>query len=203
VEKNETPKGMERWYYFAAGVVVGVLVMLVIGEFQPASHPAQTAMPQQQQPGMQPGAPMQAPMGPSAADLAALQQLADGNPKDAQARLHYANALHDARMMPQAIEQYKKYLLINPSDPDARVDMGICYFESQDLQTAAAEMKKALTYAPKHQMAFFNLGIVTLSMGNVAEAQTWFKKTIDVDPTTETAKRAQKVLTEHAQLPKP
>jgi len=99
--------------------------------------------------------------------------------------------------MDQAIIYYKKYLVLNEKDPDARVDLGICYFEQGDKDRAIAEMKRAITYAPKHQLAYFNLGIVTLSSGNLEEAASWFKKCIEVAPGTETARRAQELISQH------
>ncbi|MCX6135988.1 MAG: tetratricopeptide repeat protein [Ignavibacteriales bacterium] len=197
MEKNEPKKNNERWHYFITGVLTGIIVMLVYGEFSKSS--STTAVPSAAQQNAVQGMPIQN----SAAamqELSALQKAADADPKNAAARLSYANALHDARTLQQAIEQYRKYLALNPANPDARVDMGICYFDSGDPETALKEMKQALVSVPNHQMALFNIGVVLMSTGKIKEAQTWFKKTIETNPTTETAKRAQQVLTQHAQL---
>ena len=199
MEKNEPKKDNERWHYFITGVLVGIIAMLAYGELTKSSHTSEPASNQQAQ--VQ-STPMQLPA-EAMQELTALQKSADANPKDAAARLSYANALHDARMLQQAIEQYRKYLESNPANPDARVDMGICYFDSGDPETAIKEMKQALTYVPKHQMALFNIGIVLMSTGKVKESQPWFKETIEANPSTETAKRAEKVLSQHAQLPQP
>lgn len=197
MEKSEPKKNNERWHYFITGVLVGIIAMLVYGEFAKSSHTSE--------PVSAPQAQVQSTPLPAEAvqELTALQKASDANPKDAAVRLSYANALHDARMPQQAVEQYRKYLDINPANPDARVDMGICYFDSGDPETAIKEMKQALIYVPKHQMAMFNIGVVMMSTGKVKESQQWFKKAIEVNPSTETAKRAQKVLSEHAQLQQP
>jgi tetratricopeptide (TPR) repeat protein len=130
-------------------------------------------------------------------DIEQLRKVVDSDSTNAGAILRLANLLHDGKFMDQAIIYYKKYLALNEKDPDARVDLGICYFERGDKDKAIAEMKKALTYAPKHQLAYFNLGIVNLSSGNMEEATSWFKKCIEVAPGTETARRAQELISQH------
>jgi tetratricopeptide (TPR) repeat protein len=119
------------------------------------------------------------------------------NTKNPTKLLQFANLLHDKRIYDLAIASYETYLSQDSKNPDARVDLGICYFESGDKDRAIAEMKKALTYAPKHQLALFNLGIVNLSSGNLDEATQWFRKCIDAAPGTETARRAQELISQH------
>jgi tetratricopeptide (TPR) repeat protein len=130
-------------------------------------------------------------------DIEQLRKIVDTDSTNSGAILRLANLLHDGKFMDQAIIYYKKYLVLNEKDPDARVDLGICYFEQGDKDRAIAEMKRAITYAPKHQLAYFNLGIVTLSSGNMEEAASWFKKCIEVAPGTETARRAQELISQH------
>lgn len=130
-------------------------------------------------------------------DIEQLRKTVDADSTNTGAILRLANLLHDGKFMDQAIIYYRKYLALNEKDPDARVDLGICYFEHGDKDKAIAEMKRALTYSPKHQLALFNLGIVNLSSGNLEEASEWFRKCIDVAPGTETARRAQELISQH------
>jgi tetratricopeptide (TPR) repeat protein len=130
-------------------------------------------------------------------DIEQLRKTVDSDSTNTGAILRLANLLHDGKFMDQAIIYYRKYLALNEKDPDARTDLGICYFEHGDKDKAIAEIQKALTYAPKHQLALFNLGIVNLSRGNLEEASDWFRKCIDVAPGTETARRAQELISQH------
>jgi tetratricopeptide (TPR) repeat protein len=120
------------------------------------------------------------------------------NAKNPAELLQLANLLHDKRVYDLAIASYEMYLVQNVKDADARVDLGICYFESGDNDRAITEMKKALTYAPNHQLAHFNLGIVNLASGNLEAATEWFKKCIAINPQTETARRAEELIRQHA-----
>jgi Flp pilus assembly protein TadD len=132
-----------------------------------------------------------------AAEIQELESRVTANPKDMVLTLQLANLLHDGQFFEKAIPYYKKYLLKNPSDANARVDLGICLKELGNFAEAKNEMKTALHYVPNHVYAHFNLGIVCLSEGNIQESNTWFKKTVALDPASEVGKRAQQLLTQH------
>jgi lipoprotein NlpI len=119
------------------------------------------------------------------------------NPEDHKSLLELAHLKNDSGLFEQAIINYKAYLELHPDDADARIDMGVCYFNLRDFENAKNEMLKALEYSPKHQIGHLNLGVVTLSAGNLAESKEWFNKTIDIDPTTDVAKRAEELLKSH------
>ncbi|MGD1045403.1 MAG: tetratricopeptide repeat protein [Bacteroidota bacterium] len=126
-----------------------------------------------------------------------LENSVAANPDDMSLTLQLANSLHDGLFYEKAIPYYKTYLMMNPKDANARVDMGICYKELGNFTEAENEMKTALRYVPNHLNAHFNLGIVYLSEGNLQESNTWFKKTVALDPGSEVGKRAQQLLTQH------
>ncbi len=138
--------------------------------------------------------------------IESLQQVVDANPRDASARLHLANVLHDNGMLTRAIDNYNEYLELQPKDPDARVDLGICYDQLalQDsanapryFAQAVQEMQTAVKDVPTHQPAAFNLGIVNLQMGNLEESNRWFKRAVALDSTSDLGRRAQKIIQEH------
>lgn len=119
------------------------------------------------------------------------------NPEDHKTLLELAHLKNDSGLFEQAIINYKTYLELHPDDADARIDMGVCYFNLRDYENAKKEMLKALEYSPKHQIGHLNLGVVSLSAGNMAESKEWFRKAIDIDPTTDVAKRAEELLKSH------
>jgi len=192
--KGQSGKKFESWKVLsiAGGVIVIVLVGIGLVRNSPKEVSAENqSVDSNPSPAVSPTL---------VSDIEVLQKNADDRPADADALLKLANALHDAKFMPRAIETYKKYLHLKPADANARVDMGICYYESGDSPTALKEMNTALAYDPNHQMAMFNLGIVTLNMGNLAQSNEWFKKAVGVDPNTEIGQRAQKILTQHSTI---
>ncbi|MDP1677750.1 MAG: tetratricopeptide repeat protein [Bacteroidota bacterium] len=126
-----------------------------------------------------------------------LEKLLASDPNDAETILQFANALHDAKFYPRAVEMYKKYVALNPANNDARVDLGICYFEIGNLDQAVKEIEFVVKKDPKHQMAVFNLGIIQLSSKNLDEAKKWFKQCIAIDPQSTAGLRAQQILEQH------
>lgn len=193
-KKRLPKKPQESWKTLSIAGVLVVALILGIGVFR--NSPKEVS-PQNQSLTITPDAGVSPTL---MNDIDALQKNVDANPKDAESLIRLANALHDAKFLPRAIEMYKKYLLLKPADPDARVDMAICFFESGDSPTALTEMHTALKYDPKHQMATFNIGIVNLNQGNLKESNEWFKKTVALDPNTQVAQRAQQILTQHSTI---
>jgi ribosomal protein L40E len=192
---KEKGSRFEPWQ-MVAGLAVLALVAVIIYLLLPAGRgTASRALPGSQP---QPAASM--------AEIDALQQAVDANPRDAGALLRLANTLHDHGMFARAIDNYNEYLDLEPGDPNARVDLGICYDQlalqdSVNAQRyfafAVREMETAAKNAPTHQAAAFNLGIVNLHMGNLEESNKWFKRAVNLDPNSEMGKRAQQLIQQH------
>jgi len=192
--KGQIRKKIESWKVLSIAGGVVVLVLVGIGVFRNPPKEASTenqALDNNSAPAVSPTL---------VTDIEEMQKTVDASPNDAGALLRLANALHDAKFLPRAIESYKKYLRLKPADADARVDMGICYYESGDSPTAIKEMQTALSYDPKHQMALFNLGIVTLNQGNLQQSNEWFRKAAGVNPNTQVGQRAQQILSQHSTI---
>ena len=96
-------------------------------------------------------------------EINALKAAIEKNPKDAQALVRLANMYHDARKFEEAVQFYKRALLVTPKDVDARTDMGICLYEMGMADDAIAQFRTSLTYEAKHWQTWLNLGIVALS----------------------------------------
>lgn len=126
--------------------------------------------------------------------LESMRAYIENHPDDLKAQLQYANELHDAKLLDQAIAQYKNFLEKQPENPDARVDLGICYFELQQYDAAIREMERAVRDAPMHQLGHYNLGIVNLNAGNLETARAWFEKARDIDPSSAYGIDAEQIL---------
>ncbi|HXX65031.1 MAG TPA: zinc ribbon domain-containing protein, partial [Bacteroidota bacterium] len=173
---------LDLWQIISVAAVILLLGCLVYLQVS-SDHPSMPSSASASAPSVQ-----SMPAGGGANPLVDLKPLEDAvkaEPADPSAVLRLANALHDNRMLPRAVDTYKRYLSMRPKDPDARTDLGICYFQmaladslnSQKLfQQAAAEMEQAFSSKADHQPSAFNLGIVYLHMGNMAESNRWFSK---------------------------
>ncbi len=138
---------------------------------------------------------------PTLAQINLARDEAEANPSDMALQLKYANLLHDAMMLDQAIAQYKLYLASVPDNVDAQVDLGVCYFEQQKYPEAIAAMEAGVRVDPRHQLGNYNLGIVNLNAGNVEKAREWLTKARDLNPGTPYGQNAERLLKEHAGQP--
>jgi tetratricopeptide (TPR) repeat protein len=194
-------KNIGVWQIISAVAVLALLSYLVYMQIggeksaTPASGAAQ---------GMSP----LAGIGLQSVDLKPLDEAVRNRPTDAGARLMLANALHDNRMLPRAVDAYEKYLTMRPKDPDARTDLGICYFQMAQadsinreslLHKAVDAMEEAFKGAPRpHQPSAFNLGVVYLHLSEIEESNRWFRKAVEINPESDLGKRAQNMITQHA-----
>ena len=200
-DKKKKPR-IERWQVGTGVVVLAFASFFVYTEFFREGSPPQANGQQQS---------FRAPSAGMLQEIDQLQRTVDSNPKDASSLLRLANLLNDAGMtnsslLTRAVNTYEKYLALKPDDPNARVDMGICYFEMSRMDSdnarslidrAIKEMETAIAAHPTHQPAAFNLGIVNLNAGNFEESTKWFKKTVEINPTSDLGKKAQHLLEEH------
>lgn len=192
-KRATAPQAMfSTWQWIVIAVASFILGGALTATFFPASGPGTAATGGESGPA---AAQQQAPK-VSLEQVNAARDAAQANPQDMQAQLRYANILHDAMMLDQAIAQYKLYLASEPDNPDARVDLGICYFEQKKFDEAIAEMERAVAGAPDHQLGNFNLGIVNANAGNKEKAMEWFRKARDIDPNSTYGRNAAAILTE-------
>ena len=205
--KSGAARGFEPWQIISGVAVLALVAYLVYSEVS-KDVPVQSvqAPPASETPGTVPF--LSAPA--AKIDLSPLEQAVKTAPSDAGAVLRLANALHDNRMLPRAIETYKSYLKLRPKDPDARTDLGICFFQLAQtdtvnslslLQSAANEMTQANTDAPNHQPSAFNLGVVYLHLQDLEQSNRWFKKTVELNKDSDLGKRAQNLLNQHGLNP--
>lgn len=205
VPQAKAARPVEPWQIVSVVAILALVAVLVYvqlsGEKTPpvaqAGAPSQMAMPpmMQQQPSV---------------DLTGLEAAANANPGDPQAALAFANGLHDSGDFLRAVEVYKRYLKTHPKDPDARVDMGVCYYElglqdtvntSRYFGLAITEMEAALRGTPTHQPAAFNLGVVNLQKGDLDVSNRWFRKAVELGPSTDLGTKAQRMLQQHSSMP--
>ncbi len=124
------------------------------------------------------------------------KQYVDANPEDADGILRYANVLHDAKMLDQAIVNYKKYLSFVSDNADAQIDLAICYFELKQYPEAINIMEATLKKHPGHQLGKLNLGIVYMAAGDTEKGIACLNEAISLNPNTDVALKAKEILTQ-------
>jgi len=155
---------LESVIYAIAGVFFGLITGWIIGSQQASMAPrpmapaAEAAPPPAASPGAVPGTP--APAILDEAQVQALRNVVDRDPKNAVARAQLGNLYYDAGRYPDAIKWYSESLALNPKDVSVSTDLGVSYYYNNQPDLALKQLEQSLQLDPKHTKALMNLGVV-------------------------------------------
>jgi len=100
------------------------------------------------------------------------------------ANLHaeVAQAYADAGMLPDAMHELRKAVLLCPTFADLRVKLANLYRQSGDPEAARFELEEAIAARPHYAPAYIALGVTLLSLGQQERAIETWKKALEIDP---------------------
>jgi tetratricopeptide (TPR) repeat protein len=67
-------------------------------------------------------------------------------------------------------------------EAEVRNDLGGIFYEHGNLERAIEEVKKSISLLPHNARAYYNLGSALAAKGNFKEAETNFKKALEIEP---------------------
>jgi cytochrome c-type biogenesis protein CcmH/NrfG len=102
----------------------------------------------------------------AASKVAALEQMSQNDPQNAQLKVQLGNAYYDSGRYQQAAEAYEQSLKIRPQDPNVETDLATCYHFLGQYDKALGILDRVLQYSPGFAKALFNKGIVLQSGKN-------------------------------------
>jgi cytochrome c-type biogenesis protein CcmH/NrfG len=185
-------------------VVLGIVAAIVVaGGAYLMGHATGSTVP-----GIDASAPLtDSPTGASAsaapavdqAQVAALMKKIAADPKDAKSLRDLGNIYYTASDFKNAVTFYDKVVVVNPKDDDAWVAVGAAAFNLGDTEKAKDAWRTAIEVNPKNPEAHYDLGFAYLAQktpDNEAAKAEW-QKVVDLDPTSDWAKDAQSMLSEH------
>jgi tetratricopeptide (TPR) repeat protein len=88
----------------------------------------------------------------------------------------------------EAIEEFKKALVLNPNYKDIRTKLGICYRENNQKDLSIKELAKAVKENPNYTPARIQLGLSYYSAKHVKKAEREWKEVLKRDKKNETVK---------------
>lgn len=134
---------------------------------------------------MGPAAPTQTGGGgaPMMAEINALKERVQKDPKDAQAWTRLANLYQDAGMFEPAIEFYRRAIEIVPNDASLLTDLAICYQELKQLDKALEFLDRAQKADPTNWQSLYNIVVVAgLGMGRFDRADAALARLEQIRP---------------------
>jgi len=93
-----------------------------------------------------------------------------------------AQALMQAHRLPEAIQEYRKYLLIDPGSALAHERIGVAAFSLNDPITAARELEEAARLDPSKVTTHNTLGLALQTIGETDRAQSEFETVLALNP---------------------
>ena len=179
-----------------AGVSFGLIVGWVLGSQQALRSPAALrAAVEQSSPASAAQTNQSTPPPIDESKVRTLQEAAERNPKDADARVQLGNLYYDGERCGQAIPWYEAALKLNPNDVNASTDLGVCYYQLSQPDKALQQFDQSLKVDPKHVKTLLNRGIVSAfaKQDLVGAVKVW-KQVIALAPGSQEAQLAQRGL---------
>jgi len=177
-----------------AGSLFGLIIGWVLGSQQAAKSGPIAAPAAQSAPAQQASAqPQPAPIDP--ARVAALQDVAAKDPKNAQSRVELGNLFFDAEQYGQSITWYEQAFAIDPRDANVSTDLGVAYYYTNQPDKALAQFDRSLAIDPKHIKTLLNVGIVrAFGKQDLAGAGKAWQQVVDLAPDSPEGMAAKKGL---------
>ena len=103
-------------------------------------------------------------------------------PQNPRAHLSVGSAEAEAGRLDEALEHYRRALLIKPDFAMAHFDLGNLYLDRGHLDDAIRSYESAAQYDPGMAAAWNQMGIVLATQGNHEEAITKYDEALRIDP---------------------
>ncbi len=189
----------ESVVYAIAGTLFGFIIGWIVGTQQAPGHVA-AGVPNTA--ASQASAPAQAGAMPPAsqpmldeAQVTAMRNVADRDPKNVESRIQLGNMYFDAERYQDAIRWYQDALALKPNDPDVSTDLAICFYYTSQVDKSLAQFEQSLAMSPSHVKTYLNMGVVkNFGKQDVAGARAAWQKVLSLAPGTQEAQAAQRFL---------
>lgn len=120
--------------------------------------------------------------------IAEAEKVVAQDPKNVTVWISLGNDYFDTDQAQKAIGAYAKALELDPNNPNVLTDQGVMYRRVGWYDKAVVNFGKALALDPKHLQSLYNMGIVyAVDMKQPEKGLPYWKKYIEVDPTSATA----------------
>jgi cytochrome c-type biogenesis protein CcmH/NrfG len=185
----------ENVVFAVTGALFGLIVGWIIGTQQAPLRSAAVAAPAAAQ-AAQASAPAAAarPM-LDEAQVTAMKNVADRDPKNVESRIQLGNLYFDAERYGDAIPWYQAALGLDPKNVNVSTDLGVCYYYTDQAAKAIAQFEQSLSIDPRHVKTFLNMGIVrAFGQQDLKGAAAAWDEVIKLAPGSEEARAAQRAL---------
>ncbi len=125
------------------------------------------------------------------AQLSALMQKIAADPKDTASLQSIGDLYYQVGDYATAGTWFDKILAIDPKNTDARLALGAAMYNQDKAADAEKQWRQVIAVDPKSIEAYYDLGFLYLSQNppDITKVKTEWNKVIEIDPTSDLAKR--------------
>ena len=188
---------LESVVYAIAGVFFGLIAGWIIGTQQASMAPRASASRGRIRAaaavGTVPGTPPPAIL--DEAQVQALRNVVDRDPKNAVARAQLGNLYYDAGRYTDAIKWYGESLALNPKDVNVSTDLGVSYYYNNQPDLALKQLEHSLQIDPKHTKTLLNMGVVrAFGKQDLKGATEVWRRLVEIAPDSPEGRQARQAL---------
>jgi len=194
---------LESVIFAISGVFFGLIAGWIIGSQQALMGPRPSVPTAESAPapaaaeaaasGAAPGTP--APAILDDAQVQALRNVVDRDPKNAVARAQLGNLYYDAGRFDDAIKWYGESLALNPKDASVSTDLGVSYYYNNQPDLAIKQLEHSLQIDPNHAKALLNMGVVrAFGKQDLKGATEIWRRLVEVAPQSPEGRQARQAL---------
>lgn len=189
---------LESIIYAISGIFFGLIAGWIIGSQQASMAPRPSAPVAESAPppassGSVPGTPPPAIL--DEAQVQALRNVVDRDPKNAVARAQLGNLYYDAGRYSDAIKWYAESLALNPADVNVSTDLGVSYYYSNQPDQALKQLDHSLQIDPKHTKTLLNMGVVrAFGKQDLKGAMDVWRRLVEIAPESPEGRQAKQAL---------
>jgi len=103
-----------------------------------------------------------------------------------------ANYLQQTGATQQAIDEYRKIILLDPGYSDAHFNTGLAYLELDSTHLAYKSFDLVVKTEPQNAQAYYYRGLTGELIGKLAQAKQDFEQTLNMDPSFQPAQESLK-----------
>jgi len=189
---------LESVIYAISGVFFGLIAGWIIGSQQAAMAPRANVPVAESAPAPAASQPVPGTPAPAILDDAqvqALRNVVDRDPKNAVARAQLGNLYYDAGRYSDAIKWYAESIALNPKDVSVSTDLGVSYYYNNQPDLALKQLEHSLQVDPKHTKALLNMGVVrAFGKQDLKGATEVWRQLVEIAPDSLEGRQARQAL---------
>ena len=128
---------------------------------------------------------------------AQIQRVLKERPNDAKAFAEVGDIYFDQHKFIDAIEYYKKAIVMDPQDIDVYNDMGLSYHYTGRSDEGLKYVEEGIKKNPAYQRIWLTKGFILAIRGNIADARSAWEKAYSLDPNTDIGRSAASFLEQY------